>query len=406
MKRFIGLALALAGLSTASCNGESPLCTSSDFNAATGVIADFGTDGPAAKVEAFLSATSSLVIEINDVESELLAACTAIATDLGVPASELAPADPNLPGARVQAACHRAAEEIRATIEANVPAQATLTLVVTPAVCGVDIDAYASCIGECEVDVTGEVAVTCEPGKLYGTCSGSCSGSCRGSCDASCEGTCSGSCTGSCTGSCYGDCSAGCSATNDQGECVGTCTGTCTGTCDGTCTGTCNATCDGACEGECQGECQGDCSVEFQQPRCDGTVEVEASAECEAACEADVSFEVECSEPEVVVELAADVTAAQLAELETLYATLEANLPVVLRISVAGTERLTVAADAFVTSLEGAGDALDAGAKAAACTLRAISAAIDASARINVSVMATVEISGSAGAEGMASTGP
>src|SRR5687768_11345154 len=104
--------------------GESLLCSSSQFNPEGGVVGDFGAGSAAAKIEAFLSASSALVIEVDDVETRLTAACTAIASDLGVPASELEPIDPSAPGARAQAACQRAAEEIRTTIQTNLPSQA------------------------------------------------------------------------------------------------------------------------------------------------------------------------------------------------------------------------------------------------------------------------------------------
>ncbi len=391
----VGLVLGLVGV---GCGAQSPIC-GSDFDAEHGVVGDFGSDMASAKVEAFLHATAALVIEVASVETRLRTACTRIATDLGVPASELASAD-------VTVACHRAALEVRSAIETNLPTQATLSLIITPATCGVDIDAYASCVARCDVSVTGSADVTCTGGDVYGTCSGQCMGTCDGTCAAGCNGSCAATCTGSCSGTCFGACVGTCSATNAAGECVGTCSGTCTGTCQGMCQGSCSASCDGVCQGSCQGECHGKCDVAFTAPRCDGDVDVQASAECKSACEADVSFAVMCSPAEVAVEIAVDVPPARLAKLTALIATLEANYPEIVEISVAGSMRLRGAADAFVVSLRGAGAALDAGAHAAACTLEAVSAAVAASARIDVNVMATLEVGGSVSAQGMASAGP
>jgi hypothetical protein len=390
----VGLGIALASL--AGCNATDSLtCGPADFDAEAGVVGDFGSDMNAAKVEAFLHASSSLVIEVADVETRLRGACAAIATDLGVAAGDVS-------GADVAAACHLAAEKIRTTIETNVPSQATLSLAVTPTVCGVSVDAYADCVAKCEVTASGSVDVTCTGGTLYGECSGSCSGTCSGSCSAGCMGSCAATCTGTCSGNCFGTCNGTCSQTNAAGECVGQCTGTCTGTCAGQCTGSCSGSCDGLCEGSCEGECHGSCSVEFVEPRCDGQVEAQASAECQSACDADVSFNVDCQPGEVTVELAADVTPAQRAQLDALFATLHTNLPTILEVSVAGAGRLKTASEAFVASRRGVGEVVVAGATAAACTVRALDAAIAASARIDVNVMASFEVNGALSAQGMA----
>jgi modification target Cys-rich repeat protein len=386
----------------AGCLGaDNPLCPKTDFDPDTGFVSDFGAGVAAAKVETFLSATGHMVLEVNDLETKLKAACTAIATDLGVPATELVPSNPSAPGAAVKTACQRAALEIRTILQDNLPSQAQLTVVYTPAQCGIDVDAYADCVGRCEVKASADVTVTCEPGRLYGTCSGTCSGSCSGSCSGGCEGTCSGTCTGSCSGTCYGQCEGTCTQKNAQGECVGTCTGTCTGTCSSTCSGQCNAECNGQCSAMCTGECRGECSVDFQAPRCDGDVEVTASAECQAACDADLEWSVTCTDPVVSAEIYADVTPAQKQKLTTLAATLEAHLPVVLQIAVDNGARLTASADAFVDSLRGLDSVVDAGAKAAACTVSAVDAALAAAARIDVSVMVSIEVTASVDAMGM-----
>jgi hypothetical protein len=109
-------------------------------------------------------------------------------------------------------------------------------------------------------------------------------------------------------------------------------------------------------------------------------LEVEASADCKSACDADVSFSVECS--------------------------LTAHYPDVLSVSVEGSARLASASDAFVASLQGLGTVVDAGARAAACTAQAVSVATQAAARVDVTVMASIEVSGSMTAQGMGSAGP
>jgi hypothetical protein len=397
-------ALALSALVLGGCpGGESldPTCTPQDFNPATGVVADFGATDPAAQFEAFLSASASLSIAANSADTRLDAACTAIATDLGVDGAELEPADPAVPGAGATAACTRAAQAITETIEQNAPLGAALTITATPARCGVDLDAYADCVAECEVDVSGMATVECEPGMLSGTCTGQCSGSCTGACSAGCEGTCSGSCTGSCSGSCHGECSGACSLMNAQGECIGTCSGTCTGTCSGTCSGDCDATCDGACTASCEGECHGECDVMFEEPRCEGMVTTMASAECMTACDTRMELEVVCTPPEVIVELLVDLTPGQEPAIDALAATLQANLPEILLVSYQATTHMVDAGARLQASVNGLGAAFaDVGAKAVTCAAVAVDAVADAVAAIDACVDVTVEISVSVMATG------
>ncbi len=84
-----------------------------------------------------------------------------------------------------------------------------------------------------------------------------------------------------------------------SGTATVTCEGTCTGTCRGTCNGTCTATgpngeCNGRCNGMCEGSCTGGCT---------GAADVHASAECKAQAEVHATLTMQCTDPQVNVQL-------------------------------------------------------------------------------------------------------
>src|SRR6476619_5254660 len=87
------------------------------FNAESGTVGEFGADATAQKVEALLHASADLYAASNSVESDMLTACNAMATDLSIPASELQPKNNEL---AVTASCKRVAQEIN-TIVSTLP---------------------------------------------------------------------------------------------------------------------------------------------------------------------------------------------------------------------------------------------------------------------------------------------
>src|SRR4051794_33130905 len=109
MKRLlILLPLVLAGCPNSGDDGVGGAC-GNGFNAMSGTVGDFGAGDAAQKVEAMLHASADLYAAAATTESDTLAACTAMATDLGIPAGELAPAQGEL---AVTKACTRVKTEI------------------------------------------------------------------------------------------------------------------------------------------------------------------------------------------------------------------------------------------------------------------------------------------------------
>jgi len=174
---------------------------------------------------------------------------------------------------------------------------------------------------------------------------------------------------------------------------MGSISGECSGSCSGMCTGSCRSDVTAMCTGQCTGMC----SVMFTEPRCEGGEwDVMASADCKAACEADASFDIQCTDPSLVATFTGSATG--LAELETLLATLERNLPTLFA-AAAKAEIVVSASRDFATHLSAATSAAtSAGLEASSCLALAIDAQVAAASKVDVSVMASVSVSASASA--------
>lgn len=373
-------------------------CTPAKFDLAAGTVGDFGAGPGAVKIEAFLKAAATAKASALSVENDLAAACTAIATDIGVDATRLASTGTE-PGARVTAACGTLATELKTYIETNLPQGAHLVLSYAPPVCGVQMSAVVEAAAQCDANVQANAKVECEGGQLSGACSGSCTGSCSGKCTGTCGGTCGGTCSGNCTGSCEGRCK----KKGPDGQCIGKCEGTCTGSCSANCTGSCSASCTGSCDAQCGGSC----SVEFTEPRCEGQANVEASAECKAQANVQASANVQCSEPQLTVSIAPKPPSMD--KFNVLIQTLQRNWPKLLVAARKTTVLLRPSLEGFVqvsgnisTSMPSI--VLEVGAEAASCAQSAISVVAAASASVVASASVSVNVSASVSASGTAST--
>lgn len=354
-----------------------------------------------AKAKSALKAGASLIEIAADIEADVLEACTNIATDLGVSKSKI---EPQGKDSKVQAACAAAANAVSET-RASIKGQANVNA--KPPRCEASMDAMAKCAAECDATVKpGSVKLECEGGELSGSCEGSCQGSCTVDGSADCKGSCSGDCEGSCSGEivgkCDGTCNGTCEGKNVSGKCEGTCRGQCQGKVDGQCSATCEGKCDASCEmkasGKCEGTCSGKCSVEFKEPKCDGEIKApEVSAECEAECNAKVTAEIKCEPGQVNMNASVD---ADTESVQRLAATLEKNLPALLRVGTSMSGRLQSVAASTEASLKGMKATVEgAGSNAVqvgACFVASLQAQAQASASINVSVQASASVSGKA----------
>jgi hypothetical protein len=313
--------------------------------------ASFAADARAnGTIKAFVTAAGDLAETAAKVEAEVGAACARIADDLGVPSAARRPRGDE---GQVAASCNAVAARIDAILKAGASAQVRAE--VTPPRCEMNATAEASCKGQCNATVDpGSIKATCAPGHLYGKCDGTCTGSCNGSC------------TGACDGQCEGSAAAG---AGGAGKCAGKCAGTCKGTC--------------------AGECKGGCNVDFKEPKCDVDARApSADARCEGTCKARADITAQCTEPRVKIN--ANVNAGELGKL---VATLERNLPMLVKAQIAYGQRIGADVDVLVrTGVELPSAMGRVSTKAGACLAAAANATVAAQASLRVSVQASASV--------------
>lgn len=339
---------------------------------------DFGATHAAAKLEAFFQATLAWQDAAMGIERDLLSACQVTGRALGMGEAELTSSG----GADgMQTVCSTVEQRLRSEIAALRDAgHAELTVDARPPHCEVSVDAYASCMGECEAQVDpGQVDIQCEGGELRGYCDAQCTGHCAAQVDAACSGTCEGSCDGQC------------SARNADGSC------------NGQCSGTCHGHCVVDAQASCSGECRGGCSVAFREPYCTGTIRrPTASARCRASCDAHVEAQARCTPGETHVTMSAGLDAEGQARLLRVQTAIHDGVSQVLAIRTR-VQRLQAAGREIVQMApEIPQSAAAVGINAVVCATAAAGAIAEASASVNVSVQVSVSFSASASASGSA----
>jgi hypothetical protein len=321
--------------------------------------ANFVADAKAnATIRAFVTASGDLAAVATRAEEEVGNACQRMASDLGVAVN------PGPNENRVSATCGAVSARIDAILRQGV--SASIKAEVTPPQCQVQASAEAACDAQCNVSVDpGYVEAHCQPGHLYGRCEGACSGQCAGTCN------------GECQGQCAGQAQAAPGAASGGGKCAGQCNGTC--------------------KGSCSADCHGNCSVSFKEPKCDVEVRApSADAHCAGSCKAHANLTAQCTEARVNVH--AQVNTGDMGKL---VATLQANLPALVRAEIAYGARIAGDVRMLVqtgSELPNAFGQLT--GHAAACLGAAANACVSAQASLSVSVQASASISAKAGASG------
>jgi hypothetical protein len=348
---FVGLVLVACGASGVSSGG--PLAAVLGGAACPelkggAMNATFDEDARAnATIRAFVTASGDLADVAARVESDVFAACERMGDDLGIPQAERRARNDNED--KVAASCNAVSARIDAILKQG--ASANLRADVTPPQCQVNADAEAQCKGQCNAQVDpGSVKATCAPGHLYGRCTG----------------TCTGTCSGACNGECQGQTGAG-------------------------------GKCNGTCKGSCSGDCKGGCSVDFQQPKCDVQGKApSADARCDGSCKAHAELRAQCTEARVKIQ--GNVSAG---EMPKLIATLEKNLPVLVKAQIAFGQRIGDDVQLLVrTGAELPNAFGHLSARAGACVAAAANATVAAQASLRVSVQASAGVSAKAGASG------
>jgi len=423
----IGVTVASNGCSAASnLAGAAQGCD--EFNGGVSAVANLSID---ANTKALVTSAADLVAIANTIETDVLNACIAIDTDLGVTDTWTAmkPTDGSAPDNELKEACTQASNKINAILMAGQSAMVTCDLSVSGGECHVDANVQAMCEANCNVMgmcTPGDVTVRCDPGQLTGECdamcnaSATCEGSvnvqanCQGSCEADCTGMCSPgmlpsvTCNGSCSGTCMGTCMGG---TMMGGMCSGKCMGKCMGTCaidPGSpikCEGSCMGKCSGSCKLDANAmvncgamvNCKGGCSVMYKSPSCEAKLNppmCNIDAHCEAGCQSHAEVNAMCTPPTVSLEC----QGTTMGDIPKLIATLEKNLPAIVS-AVISQGKLALDAAGAVVNATGAvvANVGNLTGKAIACATVAAQASVKASASVNVSVMASASVSGSAG---------
>lgn len=349
-------------------------------------------------------------VEIKDfaakIDADLKTACSGIAKDLGATGDFKSGEE----------AC-KAAAKAMGDFKAKLGANAKIAITIKPPVCRADMSVMGDCAAKCDASVSGPSAkVECEPGKLSGSCDAQCEGSCDVEAGAACSGECSGKCDAAMKGTCSGKCDGKCDGKDSKGA---SCAGTCDGKCDAQVQGECKGKCGGSCKlkagAKCEGTCSGKCSAEMKAPKCNGEVKPpKMSAECKGQCDAKVSAKAECTPAAVGISIvgAADADAAGKFK-----ATIEKNLPIVLKVAIGMAESAPKVALSGKAAVEGVQASVteiakSAGASAAlvggrigGCFAGTFKGALDGAASIQANVSVSVDVKASASGSAGGSAG-
>jgi hypothetical protein len=333
---------------------------------------------------AFVLASSNLATVASSAEAAILAACIGIDTDLQITDTWSAmKADGGSTDAETTEACTQASNKIQAVLTGA--ASAGCELVISRGYCTIDAQAQASCEATCtgmKSCTAGDVTMSCTPAKLTGECNGFCKAGayCEGSVttQASCQGSCEADCTGMCD-------SNPCQATHCKGVCAGMCTGQCQVATNDTVM--CGA----------QVRCRGGCEVAYTAPACETTVTPPActvTEQCQSSCTSNVEAKAVCTQPGVSLECSGTISS----DLQLVQATIKKNLPsIILLVQTQGQLVLDAANQVAMTGQVVGNEVTSLGGKAISCAGKAVSADVNATASLNVSVQASAKVSGSCG---------
>jgi hypothetical protein len=353
-----------------------------EFGQGTTAISNLSIDGDA---KAFVTASANLVDIIKTSEGDVYTACKGMCSDLKIPDTWTAKEK----GADVDDALTEACGQVTAKFKATLTADVGCNLVVSGGHCTVDTTVQAMCESSCTGMATCTPAVVttaCTPGEITGGCSGTCMA------NATCEG--SVSAQANCTGKCMADCTGMC----DSSPCMGT---FCKGKCEGMCTGDCKLMADETASCGASVDCKGGCSVAYTAPKCETTTTPPAckvSTTCQASCTSTVESKSVCTKPSVSLECNANVSA----DVQAVVTTVKTNMPSIILIAQAqGNLILDAAKQVGTTANAVTNDFGTIGGKALACAISAGKADVTAAASVNVSVMASANVTGACGGTSM-----
>lgn len=392
----IAVATLLGSIASGCVDPNSPLIKKSgegcdEFQAGTDVDPNLAVNP---KVLHFMQAASDFSKNTEAIKSDVLSACSKIATDLGARDtwSAFTDTDDAITNDRHTGACDAAGSRIEDALVAAGTVNAHVALTVSRGECHLDFAEQAQCDAECAANATcdsGSVETRCDPGSLSVVCNGSCDvgASCIGTADvaANCMGKCESECVGQCSGECIDEHG---QITLDNPNCHGKCASSCNGTCRGICKVEdaqgiacgANVRCTGGCTGTFT---EPVCVSEFTPPQC--TVD----PDCHAACSAKVAEDAVCDP--TIIRVFANVDASP--DIQKIVDTLQENLPPLFD---AANKKGKLVLDAAGrlgdtgTSLQNNVDELD--GKSLACLGKAATSVGETVGAIDVTVNASVQV--------------
>jgi hypothetical protein len=378
------MAMANGGCSAAKdavSNVEQASQPCDEFGQGDTAIANLSIDGD---TRAFVQASANLVAVASTAETAVLNACIAIDQDLQIPDTWTAmKADGGSSDAETTEACTQASNKIQAVLTGN--ASAGCELVISRGYCTIDAQAQASCESTCtgmSSCTAGDVTMSCTPAELTGQCNGDCTAG------ASCEG--SATAVAQCQGSCEADCTGMC----DSNPCMAK---HCTGVCEGMCTGQCQVAANAKVMCGANVNCRGGCDVAYVAPKCETTVtppNCTVSETCKASCTSNVEEKAVCTQPGASLECSGTISS----DLQAVMDTVKKNLPSIVLLVQTQSKLVLDAANQVATTGQVVGNEVTSlGGKAISCAGKAVSADVDATASLNVSVNASAKVSGSCG---------
>jgi hypothetical protein len=344
-----------------------------------------------ADAKAFISATAEIDDATVRVSEQVFAACSGIATDLGLADtwSGLGTLKDKISNGNGTGACDAAGRELEARVTGT---ELSARISVAEGECHVDFEKQRACEAGCEANPVcepGDAVTRCEPGKLSAYCEGSCEAesTCVGtvSVAANCEGECMARCNGECRGTCYREDG---SVTQNDPTCVGKCEGQLVGSCFGQCRVTKNVGLECGSNVRCRGGCRGEitqpsCTTEYLPPNC------QVDPTCYETCATRAVEEAVCDPTQVTVLL--DTSGNP--ELTPVAKTLERHLSVFYDTANSeglliknASERMADAGNVLLDKVE------DLDGKSLACISKSTRALGESVKTLDVSVKASLEI--------------
>ncbi|MEZ4340380.1 MAG: hypothetical protein R3B82_27485 [Sandaracinaceae bacterium] len=181
MTRSTLFATVLCALGMSGCAGL-PL-TYGPYGGGSALVCDeLGASADAQKIEAFLATADRFERETHALANDVEATCASMAADLGIAVPRATEGS-----LQVDATCRAVATEMQAIVRDALPTDASLEVIAEAPECHVDLDVMASCVAECDAELSASSEVTCTEDVVGRSCWGDSEARADAQCEAACE---------------------------------------------------------------------------------------------------------------------------------------------------------------------------------------------------------------------------